>query len=125
MHFARFDVVQGNLCMFSVYDGEFAAYIRDFIATIGSAFDTLLTCVKDPPPTPVSRHVDEFVEWVRQRDALQMADHPAAMGGNGLDSVARDILVTLHRHPNVQLGFYRAYPGFSVAQIRDRLSQGG
>ena len=32
VHFARFVVVDGNLCMFSEYDGDFSAYIRDFIA---------------------------------------------------------------------------------------------
>ena len=25
VHFARFDVIEGNLCMFSIFDGDFAA----------------------------------------------------------------------------------------------------
>ena len=124
VHFARFDVVDGNLCMFSVYDGELSAYIRDFIATIGSAFDALLGCVKDPPPTPTALHVDEFVEWVRRRDAFQMPEYPTDLTRRDLVSLPREALVTLHRNPNIQLGFYRAYPGFSAAQIRDRLSLG-
>ena len=47
VHFARFSIVDGNLCMFSIYDGDFSNYIRDFIATIGSAFDALLMFIKD------------------------------------------------------------------------------
>src|SRR5271169_5542259 len=39
VHFARFVIVDDNICMFSVYDGDFTNYIRDFIATIGSVFD--------------------------------------------------------------------------------------
>ena len=35
VHFARFVIVGDNICMFSVYDGDFTNYIRDFIATIG------------------------------------------------------------------------------------------
>ena len=33
VHFARFVIVNDNICMFSVYDGDFTNYIRDFIAT--------------------------------------------------------------------------------------------
>lgn len=124
VHFARFDIVAGNLCMFSIYDGEFGAYIREFIAAIGSAFDALLACVKDPPPTPVSHHVDEFVEWVRERDAFQMPEVPTDLVTGGLIGLQRDTLIALHRHRNVQLAFYSAYPGFSAAQVRDRLSLG-
>ena len=39
VHFARFVIVDNNLCMFSSYDGDFTNYIRDFIAQIGSVFD--------------------------------------------------------------------------------------
>lgn len=124
VHFARFVVVEGNLCMFSEYDGDFSAYIRDFVATLGSTLDAVMACVKDPPPTPVDQHPEEFVEWVRQRDAFQMTDDPTDLITRDLDSLQRDSLVALHRNRNVQLAIYRAYPGYSAAQIRDRLSLG-
>ena len=40
VHFARFDIIGGNLCMLSVYDGDFTTYIRDFITLFGNVFDT-------------------------------------------------------------------------------------
>ncbi len=48
IHFARFDFIGGNLCMLSIYDGDFTSYIRDFIASIGGVFDALMAHVKDP-----------------------------------------------------------------------------
>lgn len=124
VHFARFDFIDGNLCMLSIYDGDFTGYIRDFIATIGGVFDALMEHVKDPPPTPVVLHVDEFIEWVRAHDAFQMPESPTGLISRDLGTLQRDTLLALHRNPNVQLGAYRGYPGFSVAQIRQRLSLG-
>src|SRR6185437_9894699 len=46
VHFARFVIVGDNICMFSVYDGDFTNYIRDFIATIGSVFDAVVSLVE-------------------------------------------------------------------------------
>jgi len=124
IHFARFTVVAGNLCMFSEYDGEFTAYIRDFIGMIGNAFDALMPHLKNAPTTPVEENADEFVEWIRQRDTFQMPESPTYLSTGTIASLQRSALVTLHRNPNVQLALYRAYPGFSVAQIRDELSLG-
>jgi hypothetical protein len=123
VHFARFDIVAGNLCMFSVYDGELTGYIRDFVAVIGDAFDKLLRFVKDPPPTPVGLHVDEFLEWIADHDALQLPEEPTEITTD-LGDLQRQTLILLYRHPNVQLGIYRGYPGFSAAQIRQHLSIG-
>ena len=124
IHFARFDIVDGNLCMFSVYDGDFAAYIRDFVSSIGDVFDDIVREVKDPPHLPVREHVDEFIEWVRAHDAFQMPESPVDLLTRDIETIPRDTIVALHRNPNVQLGIYRAYPGFSAAQIRDGLSIG-
>lgn len=124
VHFARFDIVDGNLCMFSIYDGDLASYIRDFIASIGEVFDGIVAHVRNPPPTPVALHVDEFIAWIRVHDAFQMGGLPTDLKTRDLDTIQRDTMLALHRHPNVQLGLYRAYPGFSAAQIRDRLSIG-
>src|SRR6266496_2476800 len=46
VHFARFVIVGDNICMFSVYDGDFTNYIRDFIATIGSVFNAVVGLVE-------------------------------------------------------------------------------
>ncbi|MBO0732474.1 MAG: hypothetical protein J2P57_24645 [Acidimicrobiaceae bacterium] len=123
VHFARFDLLGDNLCMFSVYDGDFAAYIRDFVATVGGVFDTVMGFVKDPPPLPVADHVHDFVAWVARHDAFQLPDEGSDLASK-LSGLQRAGLVTLYRHRNVQLGAYRAYPGFSVAQIRQHLAVG-
>ena len=46
VHFARFLLLDDNICMISVYDGDFSNYIRDFIATIGSVFDAVMSQVE-------------------------------------------------------------------------------
>lgn len=124
VHFARFDIVDGNLCMFSVYDGELTGYVRDFVATIGNAFDAMFQYVKDPPPYPVRDNVEAFVAWVQAHDAFQLPEQPTDLISRDLVTLRRDTVVTLHRNPNVQLGVYRAYPGFSAAQVRQSLSIG-
>ena len=122
VHFARFVLVGPNLCMFSVFDGDMTGYIRDFITVIGQAFDVILGYVKDPPPTPVGKHPDEFIAWVAAHDAFQMPEQPTALRRD-LRSVERHSLYVLRRK-HVQLGEYRCYPGYSAAQIRDHLGIG-
>ncbi len=123
VHFARFDLVAGNLCMFSIYDGEITGYIRDFINVIGQAFDVLMGFVADPPPTPVSEHPDEFVAWVAAHDAFQLPEEPTDLRAD-LRAVERETLLVLRQHPNVQFGVYRCYPGYSAAQVRQALRVG-
>ncbi|MGI9023257.1 MAG: hypothetical protein ACR2HV_08530 [Acidimicrobiales bacterium] len=123
VHFARFDLVAGNLCMFSIYDGELSGYIRDFINVIGQAFDVLMGFVADPPPTPVSEHPDEFVAWIAAHDAFQLPEEPTDLRPD-LRAVERETLLVLRQHPNVQFGVYRAYPGYSAAQVRQSLGVG-
>lgn len=124
IHFARFDLVGDNLCMFSIYDGDFPSYIRDFVTSIGHVLEGMFRWVKDPPTLPVGSHVEEFIAWVAAHDAFQMPEEPTGLISRGLSTLPRDILVTLHRHRNVQLGIYRGYPGFSAAQVRHHLSVG-
>ncbi|MDQ6616664.1 MAG: hypothetical protein M3083_18450 [Actinomycetota bacterium] len=123
VHFARFDVIEGNLCMFSIFDGDFNGYIRDFIGAIGGAFDGIMGFVKDPAPTPCGENVDEFVDWVRRHDSLQMPEFPTDVSPD-LVALQRRTLVLLHRNQNAQMGVYRGYPGYSVAQIRQGLGIG-
>lgn len=123
IHFARFDLVAGNLCMFSIYDGELTGYIRDFIAVIGKAFDVLMGFVEDPPPTPVEEYPDEFIAWVAAHDAFQLPEEPSDLHPD-LASLERENLLVLRQHPNVQFGVYRCYPGYSAAQVRQSLRIG-
>jgi hypothetical protein len=69
VHVARFCIVDNNLLMFSLYDGDFHTYIRDFIVTLGHAFDAVVELIEDTPPTPCWLHVDEFIEWASTRCA--------------------------------------------------------
>ncbi|HEX3542720.1 MAG TPA: hypothetical protein VHT75_19990 [Acidimicrobiales bacterium] len=123
VHFARFDIIQGNLCMFSVYDGDFQGYIRDFIGTIGGVFDGLMTFVKEPPRAPCGEYVDEFIEWVHGHDMLQMPEWPTDISDD-LPALQRSTLVLFDRNANMQMGMYHGYPGYSVAQIRNGLGIG-
>ena len=120
VHTARFCIVDGNLCMFSCFDGDFATYIRDFIAYIGSSFDALMEFVKDPPPTPVGLHPEAFIEWVDARDLYQVPDNTADLCAD-VNDLPRTLLLLGDRHKSIDIGFYRAYPGFSVAQVRQKL----
>src|SRR5262245_15038310 len=123
VHFARFDLIAGNLCMISVYDGELSGYIRDFIGSIGQSFDVLMGFVANPPPTPVAKYPDDFVAWVAARDAFQFPDESSDLLPR-LDSLEREGLLMLRGNRNVQLGFYRNYPGYSAAQVRQGLGIG-
>jgi hypothetical protein len=123
VHFARFDILGGDLCMFSFYDGDMTGYLRDFIAAVGHAFDAIMGLVKDPPPTPVALHVDEFVAWVTAHDAFQLPEEPTDVTSD-LADITRQTLLVFHRNRNIAATSYRAYPGFSVAQIRDALGVG-
>lgn len=130
VHVARFSIVDNNLLMFSFYDGDFHTYIRDFIITLGHAFDAVVNLIENPPPTPCWQHVDEFIQWVHERDAFQLPDDPAHMinviapGLDNLEDLPRHLILQLDKNPNVQLGSYRSYPGFSVAQVKQKLGLG-
>jgi hypothetical protein len=130
VHVARFAIVENNLLMFSFYDGDFRTYIRDFILTLGHAFDAVANLIEDPPPLPCWQHVDEFIEWVHQHDALQLPDNAADMMAlvapdlDNLEDMPRYLVLQLHKNRNVQLGSYRGYAGYTVAQVRQKLGAG-
>lgn len=140
VHFARFVIIDNNICMLSVYDGDFTNYIRDFIATIGNVFNAVVELVEDGQAViPCERNVEAFIEWVHQRDLFQMPDvvtdmlrdegsppgNKAAVEPDDLRALPRKIVLQLRANANVSLGSgYRAYPGFSVAQVRRQLGTG-
>lgn len=140
VHFARFVLVGDNLCMISVYDGDFTNYIRDFIATIGSVFDGVVALIEDGDAViPSESNVEAFIAWVHAHDLYQVPDLPTdiltslaktptgvgAGGETDLRALPKDLILQLHANPNVSLGSgYRFYPGYSAAQVRHRLGIG-
>jgi hypothetical protein len=48
---------------FTVYDGTFDTYIADFTKNIGEVFDLLFKFTKGAPPSPVRKHLQEFVDF--------------------------------------------------------------
>lgn len=139
VHFARFVLIDDNLCMISVYDGDFTNYIRDFIATVGSVFDGIMELVEGGDAvSPCEEKIDAFIEWVHAHDLFQVPDYATDIfalqdaargkprGETGLlRSVSREVVLQLHANPNSMLGGgYKAYPGFSAAQVRSKLGVG-
>jgi hypothetical protein len=140
VHFARFVIVGDNICMFSVYDGDFTNYIRDFIATIGGVFNAVVFLVEGGEKViPCERNVDAFIQWIHEHDLYQVPDTPtdvlrdqealngdrAESGDDNLTLLPRRLILQLRVNANVSLGSgYRAYPGFSAAQVRERLGLG-
>jgi hypothetical protein len=138
VHFARFVIVGDNICMFSVYDGDFTNYIRDFIATIGSVFDAVVSLVEGGEDViPSECNVEKFIDWVHAHDLYQVSDQATDLfrdieAVNGATDVTkdlrllpRDLILQLHVNPNVSLGSgYRAYPGYSVAEVRKQFGIG-
>ncbi len=138
VHFARFVLVGDNICMFSVYDGDFTNYIRDFIATIGSVFDAVVDLVEGGADViPSEDNVEKFIDWVHAHDLYQVSDlatdilrdqeavNGASEATSDLRNLPRDLILQLRVNPNVSLGSgYRAYPGYSVAQVRRQFGIG-
>ncbi len=69
VHFARF-VLLGDekVAVITTYDGDFDAYINEFINEIGDVFNALLQHVEGGSPVPVQSHRDEFLQFVRDHD---------------------------------------------------------
>jgi hypothetical protein len=140
VHFARFVLIGDYLCMISVYDGDFTNYIRDFIATIGSVFDAVVALVEGGEAViPSEDNVEAFIDWVHAHDLFQAPDLPTDLfslqdAARGLErkrapgllqSLPRELILQLRANPNFSLGGgYRAYPGFSAAQVRSKLGAG-
>jgi hypothetical protein len=60
------------------YDGNFNAYIQDFVAKVGPVFDALLQfTVGGKAVTPVKDHIAAFIAYVQANDASQ---HPGNTG---------------------------------------------
>ena len=63
-HFAQFVPLEDNqIGFFTVYDGAFNDYIADFTKNIGPIFDLLFKFTKGAPPSPCSKHLQEFIDF--------------------------------------------------------------
>jgi hypothetical protein len=63
-HFAQFVPLEDNqIGFFTVYDGSFDKYIADFTRNIGPVFDLIFKFTKDPPPSPCSKYLQEFIDF--------------------------------------------------------------
>jgi hypothetical protein len=140
VHFARFVVIGDNLCMISVYDGDFTNYIRDFIGVIGSVFDQVVALIEGGDAViPSEENIDAFIAWIHKHDLFQVPDLPTDLlalqdeargvarspADGTLRSLSREIVLQMHANPNSMLGGgYKAYPGYSAAQVREKLGVG-
>ncbi|MFD2091512.1 hypothetical protein [Blastococcus deserti] len=69
VHFARFVFLdETRLAVITTYDGDFAAYVNEFVDHIGDVFNALLEHMADAPPLPVQAHRQEFLDYVRGHD---------------------------------------------------------
>lgn len=96
VHFAFFQLLDGGrqLALFTVYDGDFDAYIEYFALKV-ELFDKLFEHIEEAPPLPVRSHPKEFIETIRRHDRQPVGDY-----------------------------FYSAYGTASVSQIRHGLQLG-
>jgi len=63
-HFAQFVPLEDEqIGFFTVFDGSFDKYIGDFTKNIGGTFDTIFKFTKGPPPSPCSKHLQEFIDF--------------------------------------------------------------
>lgn len=140
VHFARFVIIDNNLCMLSTYDGDFSNYIRDFVAQLGTVFDAVVALIEGGDAMiPTRDNIDAFINWVHDHDVYQIPDtvtdllrygtigHPAAKSGEVEDVrlIGRALILQLHANPNALLGSgYRSYPGFTASQIRHKMGMG-
>jgi hypothetical protein len=92
LHFCHFvPLAENHLGFFTVFDGSFDKYIRDFTEQMGPIFDALFKYVADPPSTPVAKNADEFLKYATASDLPP-------------------------------IGFYSAYPGLAVQDIKTLLA---
>lgn len=66
VHFARFVPTpdMAALQVITSFDGEFDAYVMDFVLAIGDQFDSILGYIEDHPPLSVRDHPAEFLDFI-------------------------------------------------------------
>jgi hypothetical protein len=64
VHASRFTVLDARTLLFLAdFDGGFGELIAGLGKDAGPVFDLILAHVEQPPPVPVSDHLDAFVDW--------------------------------------------------------------
>src|SRR6267143_4972185 len=64
VHYSRFTILSEKTLLFlGDFDGEFGQLMTDLAKAVGPVFDAIFQHVENPPPTPVARNADAFVEW--------------------------------------------------------------
>jgi cytochrome P450/deferrochelatase/peroxidase EfeB len=98
VHFARFVPTPPRkdfaaLQVITEFDGEFDAYLLDFVLVLADEFEMILSFIKDRPRSPVKDHPAEFLQFIRERDLGY-----GQLGGHGI-------------------GLYSAYPQRTVIDL--------
>ena len=147
VHFARFNIIGGDLHLIVVFDGTPQGYIREFALQMGRTFDVIMERIVGwPPPLIASSNGPvsvascpaEFVEWALRHDVPQLPRDPADLLNRTIkdrterperlpelrDMLREELEQSFRRNPNAHLSMHRAYPGRSAAQIRDALDLG-
>lgn len=105
---------------------------------IGSVFDAVMSLVEGGEHViPSEDNVEKFIDWVHAHDLYQVSDlatdilrdqeaeNGESTATSDLRNLPRDLILQLRANPNVSLGSgYRAYPGYSVAQVRRQFGIG-
>jgi hypothetical protein len=82
------------IAVITEFDGDFDAYIQDFVSQVGPIFDALLQFVVDGPALiPVANHVAEFGAFIALNDASQHAPNTALF--QAYTATVADILASL------------------------------
>ncbi|MBS0450631.1 MAG: hypothetical protein JSS14_04910 [Proteobacteria bacterium] len=91
VHFAWFLLVENctHLAFFTVYDGDFDAYVEHFALRV-PLFDEQFKYLVDAPPTPIQLYPKEFVQTIKDHNRTALVDY-----------------------------FYSAYPTACVADIQN------
>lgn len=77
VHFASFVFIENDtrLVLYTVYDGDFDAYIEHFALDIGPLFDRIFEHIQDAPPMPVNEFPKEFVDTIRRYNMAPAAGY--------------------------------------------------
>lgn len=69
VHFARFVPLSSTqLAFIGDFDGNLRTSVHGLAKHVGSLFNALLEHVVDPPPLPVEKNADAFVDWIASRN---------------------------------------------------------
>ncbi len=69
LHFADWVAFEHNrIGFFTIYDGDFEAYIQDFADKTSFVFDALFPHVTGAPPTPVQKNAQAFYQWALENN---------------------------------------------------------